>query len=76
MAVGTVSLRKSAPLHLSDLPLSLSLPLPLSLLLDLVEGQDVLPLLAGRLAVPTLGALDKREMDGGEERKSEGFQKE
>lgn len=41
------SLRESASLHLSDLPLSLSLPLPLSLLLDLVKGQDVFLLLTG-----------------------------
>lgn len=49
-----VYLRVSAPLHLSDLPLSLTLPFPLSLLLNLVKGQDVFLLLAGRLAVPAL----------------------
>ena len=48
-----------APLHLSDLPLPLSLALPLPLLLDLVERQDVLLLLADGLAVAALGALER-----------------
>lgn len=52
-------LRVSAPLHFSDLPLSLSLPFPLSLFLDLVKGQDVFLLFTGRFAVPTLWALYK-----------------
>lgn len=57
------SLRASASLHLSDLPLSLSLPLPLSLLLDLVKWQDVFLLLTGWLAVTTLWALKRGDKE-------------
>lgn len=55
------SLRAPAPLHLSDLPLSLSLPLSLPLLLDLVERQDFFLLLTGWLAFSTLCALERRQ---------------
>lgn len=48
-----------APLHLSELPLSLSLALSLPLLLDLVKRQDVLLLFTAGLAVSALGALEE-----------------
>lgn len=61
-SVGFVSrsLRESASLSLSEVSLSLSLSLPLSLLLDLVECQDVLPLFTGGGTISTLCALKKQ----------------
>lgn len=53
------SLRDSASLSLSEVSLSLSLSLPLSLLLDLVECQDVLALFTGGGTISTLCALKK-----------------
>lgn len=51
--------RMPASLDLSDLSLPLPLAFPLPLLFDLVKGQDVFPVLAGGLAITTLGALQK-----------------
>ena len=52
--------RLPAPVHLPYLALALPLALSLTLLFDLVEGQDVFPLLAGGLAVAALGALEEK----------------